>query len=185
MPAYGQGRGRTPRDGKELEKEAATATNEDDDDDKEIDQRYALKFADRFRLVEKNKAEGTELSRTAIFITPPRGIHARSCLGWEYDRARGCHEDQRRPFHEHGLCWTKLQNNDQALKMPARPSRWSGHPAFYRRAALYEKTSKFDEAKADLKRLKANEADKAALALEEADAARHAKGVPRWRRMPA
>ena len=41
------------------------------------------------------------------------------------------------------------------------------HPkALYRRAALYEKTAKFDEAKADLKQvLKANEQDKAALAL--------------------
>merc|ERR1719421_2700603 len=49
---------------KELEKEAATATNEDDDERREdrinADTRK-LKFADRFRLVEKNKAEGTEL----------------------------------------------------------------------------------------------------------------------------
>ena len=50
---------------KELEKEAATATNEDDDDERREDRINAdtrkLKFADRFRLVEKNKAEGTEL----------------------------------------------------------------------------------------------------------------------------
>merc|ERR1719421_890516 len=50
---------------KELEKEAATATNEEDDDERREDRINAdtrkLKFADRFRLVEKNKAEGTEL----------------------------------------------------------------------------------------------------------------------------
>merc|ERR1719421_2371271 len=164
---------------KELEKETATATNEDDDDERREDRINAdtrkLKFADRFRLVEKNKAEGTELFKDGNIHHAAKRY--KDALGHasklrEYDLGP---EDAAKTkkikvdLHVNmALCWTKLQNNDQALKsageaLALEPS----HPkALYRRAALYEKTSKFDEAKADLKLvLKANEADKAALAL--------------------
>jgi len=164
---------------KELEKEAATATNEDDDDERREDRINAdtrkLKFADRFRLVEKNKAEGTELFKDGNIHHAAKRY--KDALGHasklrEYDLGP---EDAAKTkkikvdLHVNmALCWTKLQNNDQALKsageaLALEPS----HPkALYRRAALYEKTSKFDEAKADLKLvLKANESDKAALAL--------------------
>jgi tetratricopeptide (TPR) repeat protein len=164
---------------KELEKEAATATNEDDDDERREDRINAdtrkLKFADRFRLVEKNKAEGTELFKDGNIHHAAKRY--KDALGHasklrEYDLGP---EDAAKTkkikvdLHVNmALCWTKLQNNDQALKsageaLALEPS----HPkALYRRAALYEKTAKFDEAKADLKLvLKANEQDKAALAL--------------------
>jgi molecular chaperone DnaK (HSP70) len=163
----------------ELEKEAATATNEDDDDERREDRINAdtrkLKFADRFRLVEKNKAEGTELFKDGNIHHAAKRY--KDALGHasklrEYDLGP---EDAAKTkkikvdLHVNmALCWTKLQNNDQALKsageaLALEPS----HPkALYRRAALYEKTAKFDEAKADLKLvLKANEQDKAALAL--------------------
>merc|ERR1719421_2240311 len=164
---------------KELEKEAATATNEDDDDERREDRINAdtrkLKFADRFRLVEKNKAEGTELFKDGNIHHAAKRY--KDALGHasklrEYDLGPDDAAKTKKikvDLHVNmALCWTKLQNNDQALKsageaLALEPS----HPkALYRRAALYEKTSKFDEAKADLKLvLKANEQDKAALAL--------------------
>jgi tetratricopeptide (TPR) repeat protein len=66
------------------------------------------------------------------------------------------------------LCWTKLDNVDQALKSAEEALKLEpAHPkALYRRAAAFEKTSKFDEAKKDLNAvLKQNPEDKAALAL--------------------
>ncbi len=164
---------------KELEKEAATATNEDDDDERREDRINAdtrkLKFADRFRLVEKNKAEGTELFKDGNIHHAAKRY--KDALGHasklrEYDLGP---EDAAKTkkikvdLHVNmALCWTKLQNNDQALKSAGEALALEpAHPkALYRRAALYEKTAKFDEAKADLKLvLKANEQDKAALAL--------------------
>ena len=164
---------------KELEKEAATATNDDDDDERREDRINAdtrkLKFADRFRLVEKNKAEGTELFKDGNIHHAAKRY--KDALGHasklrEYDLGP---EDAAKTkkikvdLHVNmALCWTKLQNNDQALKSAgeALALEPSHSKALYRRAALYEKSSKFDEAKADLKQvLKANEQDKAALAL--------------------
>ena len=112
---------------KELEKEAATATNEDDDDERREDRINAdtrkLKFADRFRLVEKNKAEGTELFKDGNIHHAAKRY--KDALGHasklrEYDLGP---EDAAKTkkikvdLHVNmALCWTKLQNNDQALK---------------------------------------------------------------------
>ena len=134
-----------------------------------------LKFADRFRLVEKNKAEGTELFKDGNIHHAAKRY--KDALGHasklrEYDLGPDDAAKTKKikvDLHVNmALCWTKLQNNDQALKSAGEALALEpAHPkALYRRAALYEKTSKFDEAKADLKLvLKANEQDKAALAL--------------------
>jgi len=183
----------------ELEKEAATATNEDDDDEKRADKINAdtrkLKFPDRLRMVEKNKAEGTELFKDGNIHHAAKRY--KDALGHasklrEYDlgpedaaKAKKIKVD----LHVNmALCWTKLGNGDQALKSvqealdlePAHPK------ALYRRAALYEKASKFDEAKKDLKAVLAiNDSDKAALALLRRVDAQLARQKAKSRKMAA
>lgn len=183
----------------ELEKEAATATNEDEDDEKRADKINAdtrkLKFPDRLRMVEKNKAEGTELFKDGNIHHAAKRY--KDALGHasklrEYDlgpedaaKAKKIKVD----LHVNmALCWTKLENADQALKSvqealdlePAHPK------ALYRRAVLYEKASKFDEAKKDLKAVLAiNDSDKAALALLRRVDAQLARQKAKSRKMAA
>ena len=163
---------------KQLEAEAAAAAaNDDDDDEAREDRLHAdtrkLKFGDRFRLVEKNKKEGTELFKDGNITHAAKRY--KDALG-HAAKFRDLNPEQtaqttkiKVDLHVNmALCWTKLDNVDQALKSAEEALKLEpAHPkALYRRAAAFEKTSKFDEAKKDLNAvLKQNPEDKAALAL--------------------
>ncbi|KAH8093587.1 peptidyl-prolyl cis-trans isomerase [Aureococcus anophagefferens] len=163
---------------KQLEAEAAAAAaNDDDDDEAREDRLHAdtrkLKFGDRFRLVEKNKKEGTELFKDGNITHAAK--RCKDALG-HAAKFRDLNPEQtaqttkiKVDLHVNmALCWTKLDNVDQALKSAEEALKLEpAHPkALYRRAAAFEKTSKFDEAKKDLNAvLKQNPEDKAALAF--------------------
>merc|ERR1719181_1044154 len=106
-------------------KEKRAGENEDDDDERREDRINAdtrkLKFADRFRMVEKNKAEGTELFKGGNIHHAAKRY--KDALGHaaklrEYDLPPDQAAQTRKikvDLHVNmALCWTKLDNSDQA-----------------------------------------------------------------------
>ena len=158
-------------------KAAAEASALEDDDEQREDKINAdtrkLKFSDRFRLVEKNKAEGTELFKDGNFHHAAKRYkdalgHAAKFRDLDPEKDATVKKIKVDLHVNMALCWTKLENPDQSLKSAEEALKLDpDHPkALYRRAALFEKTNKFDEAKKDLvKTLKINPDDKASLAL--------------------
>ena len=186
---------------KQLEEEAKAAAAQsalDGDDDEQREDRLnadtrKLKFGDRMRLVEKNKNEGTELFKGGNWTHAAKRYkdalgHAAKFRDLNPDQTAAstkikvdCHVNM-------ALCWTKLDNVDQALKSAEEALKLApDHPkAMYRRAAAFEKLAKFDEAKKDLNvLLKANPEDKPSLALAKRVDAQLARQKAKTKKMAA
>jgi len=170
-------------DEQELEAEAAKAALErsaggDDDDEAREDKIHAdtrrLKFAERFRLVTKNKDEGAELFKDGNFAHAAKRFkdalgHAAKFFDLSPENAASATKSKVDLYLNLALCWAKMDNSAEVVKCCDEALRLdeSSAKALYRRAAALEKTNKFDEAKLDLKKaLKLVPEDKAVLALD-------------------
>lgn len=150
-----------------------------DDDEKREDRLNAdtrkLKFSDRFRLVQKNKDEGSELFKDGNFLhSAKRYKDALAHAGKLTHDLSPEQQDQTKRIKidlhlNMSLCWTKLDNVEQSLRSCDEALKLDGdHPkALYRRAYAYENLKRFDEAKEDVKKaLSVAPNDKAILQLQ-------------------
>ncbi|KAJ8611867.1 hypothetical protein CTAYLR_005781 [Chrysophaeum taylorii] len=166
------------RHDRELEA-AMRIDGEDDEDERREDKLNAdtrkLKFSDRWRLVTKNKDEGTELFKDGNFAHATKRykdalVHASKLA---HDLTPDQQQQTKRvkiDLHVNmALCWQKLdkveasvRSCDEALKLD------EAHPkALYRRAFAYENLKRFDDAKRDVKRaLEIAPQDRAILQLQ-------------------
>mmetsp|Transcript_20824 Transcript_20824/g.65483 ORF Transcript_20824/g.65483 Transcript_20824/m.65483 type:complete len:673 (+) Transcript_20824:42-2060(+) len=158
--------------------EAAAAEAVDDDERREdrldADTRR-LKFSDRFRLVEKNKNEGSELFKGGNFRHAAKRY--KDALAHAAKLTHDLTPDQQLQTKRVkidlniniSLCWTKLDNLEQSLRSCDEALKLddANPKALYRRAYALENLKRYDDAKQDvLKALQAVPDDKAILQLQ-------------------
>lgn len=164
---------------KALEDEAKQPQDDDDDDERREDRLNAdtrkLRFNDRFRLVQKNKDEGSELFKDGNFHHAAKRYkdalaHASKLT---YDLTPDQHLLATRTkidLHLNmSLCWNKLENLEQSVRCCGEALKLddTNPKALYRRAYAYEHMKRYDDAKQDIKKaIAASPEDKAILQLQ-------------------